>query len=61
MFRTFAAMMSDDAGAVLVEYAVVAAAIAIPLLVAATAICTGAGGALGSTSGGIQSVNQSPP
>lgn len=61
MFRTFAAMMSDDAGAVLVEYAIVAAAIAIPILVAATAICTGAGTALSSTSGGIESLNQSPP
>ena len=61
MLRTFFAMLADDAGAVLVEYAVVAAAIALPLIAVAAAITTGAGATLGSTSGGIQSVNQSPP
>lgn len=59
--RTFVAMIADDAGAVLVEYAIVAACIAVPILAAAAAICTGAGNVLGSTSQGIQSFNQSPP
>lgn len=54
-------MMGDESGAALVEYAIVAGAIAVPIIGIAVAIAGGAGSALNATSGGIQSFNQSPP
>lgn len=61
MLRAFRAMMIDETGAAMVEYAVVAAAIAVPIIAVTVAIATGAGNALNTTSNGIQSFNQSPP
>ena len=54
-------MIVDDAGAAMVEYAIVAAAVAVPIIGVAVAIATGAGSALNTTSAGIQNYNQSPP
>jgi Flp pilus assembly pilin Flp len=61
MVRAFTAMIVDDAGAAMVEYAIVAAAVAVPIIGVAVAIATGAGNALNTTSTGIQNFNQSPP
>jgi len=61
MLRAFTAMMIDETGAALVEYALVTAAIAVPIIAVTAAIATGAGNALTTTSNGIQSFNQTPP
>jgi Flp pilus assembly pilin Flp len=59
--RTFIALLRDDNGASLVEYAMIAAAVALPLLALGAAIATHAAGQLTTTTGNLQKLGTNPP
>lgn len=53
--------MRDDDGASLVEYAMIAAAVALPLLALGAAIASTAAGQLTNTTGNLQKLGTNPP
>ena len=55
------AMLADDAGATLVEYAVVTAALALAMAGVLAAIAAQCGVQLGATSSGMPSLGTTPP
>jgi len=55
------ALLRDDGGAVIVEYAIVAAAIAVPALAMAASVTAQAGTTLTSTTSGLQVIGANPP
>jgi len=59
--RTFIALLRDDNGASLVEYAMIAAAVALPLLALGAAIAANASGQLTTTTGNLQKLGTNPP
>ena len=56
-----AAMLQDDAGNAMVEYAIVAAGIALPLIGIGYAIATSAGNGLGHTTSVLSNLGTTPP
>lgn len=54
-------MLRDDAGNALVEYAIVAAGIALPLIGIGYAIAQSAGGGLGTMTNGLSHLGTNPP
>lgn len=58
---TLRALWTDESGAAVVEYAIVAAGIALPLLGIGAAIAASAGAALSTTTGGLQQLGTTPP
>jgi Flp pilus assembly pilin Flp len=59
--RALLTMLRDDAGNALVEYAIVAAGIALPLLGIGYAIANSAGGGLGHTTNQLSNLGTNPP
>jgi Flp pilus assembly pilin Flp len=59
--RAMLAMLRDDAGNALVEYAIVAAGIALPLIGIGYAIASSAGGGLGHTANQLSNLGTNPP
>jgi Flp pilus assembly pilin Flp len=59
--RALLAMLHDDAGNAMVEYAIVAAGIALPLIGIGYAIATSAGGSVGQTTNGLSHLGIAPP
>lgn len=59
--RAFIAMLKDDAGNAIVEYAIVAAAIALPLLGIGYAIANNGGIQLGNMTNGLSNLGITPP
>ena len=59
--NAFIAMLRDETGASLTEYAIIATALAIPMFAIAALIATTAGNQLGSTSTNMQTLGQTPP
>lgn len=55
------AMLHDDAGNAMVEYAIVAAGIALPLIGIGYAIASSAGSGLGHTTSGLSNLGTTPP
>lgn len=55
------AMLLDDAGNAMVEYAIVAAGIALPLIGIGYAITHSAGSGLTSTTSGLSNLGTNPP
>ena len=61
MVQAFAAMLRDDGAAALVEYAIVAAGIALPIIAIGAAISFTCGVTLNQTATGLTSLGQNPP
>lgn len=61
MIVALRAMFSDECATTTVEYGIVAAFLAVPFIAAAVAIISTAGGTLGNTTAGMQSVGVNPP
>jgi len=62
LFRTLMRMLrDDDAGNALVEYAIVAAAIALPLIGIGYAIASSSGTGLSNTTTSLSNLGVSPP
>ncbi len=61
MVRIFAAMLRDDGAAALVEYAIIAAGIAVPIIAIGAAISVACGVTLNQTATGLTSLGQNPP
>jgi Flp pilus assembly pilin Flp len=59
--RALLAMLRDDAGNAMVEYAIVAAGIALPLIGIGYAIATSAGHGVGQTTSGLSHLGIAPP
>jgi Flp pilus assembly pilin Flp len=59
--RSLLAMLRDDAGNAMVEYAIVAAGIALPLIGIAYAIASSAGGGLGHATNSLSNLGTTPP
>jgi Flp pilus assembly pilin Flp len=59
--RSLVALLRDDSGATIVEYAVIAVALALPMIVIGAVIATTAGNQLSSTSTHMQTLGQTPP
>ena len=59
--RQLRAMLCDDGAAALVEYAIIAAAIAVPLIGLASTVTTTAGTTLTNMTAGMQNVGANPP
>jgi Flp pilus assembly pilin Flp len=59
--RVLLAMLLDDAGNAIVEYAIVAAAVALPLIGIGYAIANNTGIKLGSTTQGLSNLGITPP
>lgn len=59
--RALLAMLRDDTGNALVEYAIVAAGIALPLIGIGYAIASSAGGGLGHTTNQLSNLGITPP
>lgn len=59
--NAFMALLHDDAGNALVEYAIVAAGIALPLIGIGYAIATSAGNGLFHTTSGLSNLGTTPP
>lgn len=59
--RALLAMLHDDAGNAMVEYAIVAAGIALPLIGIGYAIASSAGSGLGQTTSGLSNLGTTPP
>jgi Flp pilus assembly pilin Flp len=59
--RALLAMLRDDAGNAMVEYAIVAAGIALPLIGIGYAIAHSAGTGLGHTTSGLSNLGMTPP
>lgn len=59
--RQFIALLRDDGGASLVEYAMIAAAVALPLLILGAAIASTASHQLTTTTGNLQNLGTNPP
>jgi len=59
--RQFIALLRDESGASMVEYAVVAALIALPMLAIGAAIAATAATQLTTTTGGLQHMGTNPP
>ncbi len=59
--RDFIALLRDDSGASLVEYAMIAAAVALPLLMLGAAIATSAATQLTTTTNNLQKLGTNPP
>lgn len=55
------AMLRDDTGNAMVEYAIVAAGIALPLIGIGYAIASSAGGGLGHTTNQLSNLGITPP
>lgn len=58
---TLLSMLRDDSGNAMVEYAIVAAGIALPLIGIGYAIASSAGSGLGNTTSGLSQLGQTPP
>lgn len=58
---TLLEMLRDDGGNAMVEYAIVAAGIALPLIGIGYAIATSAGSGLSNTTSGLSNLGQTPP
>ncbi len=54
-------MIRDDGAAALVEYAIIAAGIALPIIAIGVAISAACGVTLNQTATGLTSLGQSPP
>ena len=61
MSAALRAMLCDEHGATLAEYAMIAAGLAVPFIAAALAILSTASGTLGNTTGGMQTLGVNPP
>ncbi len=61
MIAMLRSMLTDESGAALAEYGIIAAALAVPFIVAATAIVGTASTTLSSTTNGMQAVGANPP
>jgi Flp pilus assembly pilin Flp len=61
MMRAFANMIRDDGAAAMVEYAIIAAGIALPIIAIGVAISAACGVTLNQTATGLTSLGQSPP
>ena len=59
--RSLLAVLRDEAGNAMVEYAIVAAGIALPLIGIGYAIATSAGSGLSHTTSGLSNLGQAPP
>jgi Flp pilus assembly pilin Flp len=59
--RSLIALLRDDTGASLAEYAIIAIALAVPMFAIAALIATTAGNQLNSTSSHMQTLGQTPP
>lgn len=59
--RALLSMLRDDAGNALVEYAIVAAGIALPLIGIGYAIASSAGSGLGHATSGLSNLGTTPP
>lgn len=59
--RELIALLRDDTGASLVEYGIIAAALAVPMIAIAAVIVTTAGNQLTSTATHMQTLGQTPP
>lgn len=59
--RGLLAMLRDDSGNAMVEYAIVAAGIALPLIGIGYAIASSAGSGLGHTTTGLSNLGTTPP
>lgn len=58
---TLLAMLRDDSANAMVEYAIVAAGIALPLIGIGYAIASSAGSGLGNTTTGLSNLGMNPP
>ena len=54
-------LLLDDEGTALAEYGMIAAGLAVPFIAAALAIVATAGGTLGTTTAGMQTIAVNPP
>jgi Flp pilus assembly pilin Flp len=61
MMRAMLALLRDDTGNALVEYAIVAAGIALPLIGIGYAIAQSAGSGLGQTTSSLSKLGTNPP
>lgn len=61
MIASLRAMMRDDSGAALAEYAIIAVGLAVPLMAIVSAIISTAGTTLVNTTGGLQVIGANPP
>jgi Flp pilus assembly pilin Flp len=61
LLRSARAMLADDGGTAMLEYAIVAAAISVPLIGIATAITGSAGTAMTAMTSGMSTVGANPP
>ena len=59
--RSLLAMLRDDAGNAMVEYAIVAAGIALPLIGIGYAIAHSAGSGVSQTTSGLSQLGMTPP
>lgn len=59
--RALMAMLRDDAGNAIAEYAIVAAAVALPLIGIGYAIANNGGVKLGNTTQGLSNLGITPP
>ncbi|HET9394347.1 MAG TPA: hypothetical protein VFO29_12600 [Candidatus Rubrimentiphilum sp.] len=59
--RSLIALLRDETGASLTEYAIIAVGLAIPMFAIAALIATTGGSQLSSTSTNMQSLGQTPP
>ena len=61
LLQATCAMLADDGAAALVEYAIVAAALTVPLVGIASEVASAAGNTLTGTAAGMQAVGANPP
>jgi len=61
MLRVLKSLLRDETASAMVEYAIVAAALAVPALAASSSIENAASAALTGMTGGLQSVGANPP
>ncbi len=61
MVRAFLRMLPDESGATMVEYGIIAAALAVPFIAGVTAVVTTISNALSNTTAGMQNIGANPP
>lgn len=61
MKNAFVLLLRDESGATLVEYGIIAAALAVPFIAGASAIVSTISSALSGTTAGMQSIGANPP
>ena len=61
VWTSLRATLCDDGGTALVEYAIVAAALGVPLIGIASSVATGAGTTLSHMTGGMATIGANPP